>query len=344
VRTLTLSGEVQSEAQIMRHENHSVYERFSIKFSPDGNHFLTDIEGKIYRLGLGGHLTLMHPASHSGLWTPSYHPEQTKFAATFGIKDFDIGYLKLQTEGFEFDVVSRSTAPDINAKFQPNGALIAFISVRSGQRQIWIIDGENTYQLTKFKDGLKSTRYDWAPDGKSLVINVNNKVTLVNLDGSSQTVESPVAVRLIMPWTIPHKLLLIDNQADKQQLFDIDLNTGKTTTVNIDRVIWAAYSKDEQIVYVDQQGNFGLYSPEETKVLSLLNNKLDGDYVLLKDNTLYGMDAQPQLWRYDLNTHEFKNIATLDKDTTYVTDIRGDKILATKFIGGRRELVEFSRQ
>jgi len=344
VRTLTLSGEVKSEAEIKRHESHSVYERFSIKFAPDGSHFITDIEGKIYRLSLDGQLDLLHPVSHTGLWTPSYHPDQTKFAVTYGTKDFDIGYLTLDGEQAKFDIFSRSTVPDINAKFQPDGDLIAFVSFRSGERQLWIKDNDKTYQLTKFEQGLKSTRYDWAPGGKSLVVNVNNQVTLVNLDGSYQMVKSPVAARLVLPWTVPHKLLVIDNQADKLQLFDIDLNTGETTDLKIQNVLWAAYTKDNQIVYVDQQGSFWLHSNDGKQALTALNQKLEDDYALLIGENIYGLDLQANFWRYNLTTHELQIVAALDKDTTYVTDVKGDKILATKFIGGRRELVEYSQR
>ncbi|KPV95084.1 Transcriptional activator CadC [Pseudoalteromonas sp. P1-9] len=344
VRTLTLSGEVKSEAEIKRHESHSVYERFSIKFAPDGSHFITDIEGKIYRLDLDGKLSLMHPVTHTGLWTPSYHPDQTKFAVTYGTKDFDIGYLTLDGEQAGFDVFSRSTVPDIDAKFQPGGDLIAFVSFRSGERQLWLKDNNKTYQLTKFEQGLNSTRYDWAPNGKSLVVNVNNQIALVNLDGSYQIVESPVAARLVLPWTISHKLLVIDNQSDQQQLFDIDLNTGETADLNIQNVSWATYIKDNQIVYVDLQGNFWLQANNETQALTMLNQKLEGNYALPIGDNIYGLDLKANFWRYNLTNHKLETVATLDKDTSYISDIKGDKILATKFIGGRRELVEYSQR
>ncbi|NMP17710.1 winged helix-turn-helix domain-containing protein [Thalassotalea sp. Y01] len=343
LRTLTLSGEVKTEAVIIPHQSHSLYERFSINFAPDGNHFLTDIEGKIYRLDLDGQLTLIHPASYTGLWTPSYHPEQNRFAVTYGTKDFDVGYLTLQNESANFDVFSRSTVPDVNAKFQPNGDLIAFVSFRSGNRQIWLKDGNKTYQLTKFEQGLKSTRFDWAPDGKRLVVNANNQVTLVNLDGTHQTLESPISVYLLMPWTVADKLLFVGNQANQYRLFGLDLNNGETTDLNILDVAWATYDGSNQVVYADQQGSFWLHTNQGTQAIDALSKKLDGDYVVVKDDMLYGMDSQAKLWRYDLSQNDLQTVATLDKDTTYISDIKGEQILATKFIGGRRELVEFSQ-
>ncbi|WP_440875773.1 winged helix-turn-helix domain-containing protein [Thalassotalea sp. PLHSN55] len=343
LRILTLAGEVQNESKIIRDPNHSVYARFPIKFSADGKHFLTNVDGKVYRLDFDGTLQLMHSPNRSGMWAPSYHPSQTKFAVTLGSKDFDIGYLNTEQASAELEVISRSTGVDVNAKFQPNGALIAFVSLRSGTRQLWLHDNGKTYQLTKFPQGLKSTRYDWSPDGSALVVNVKNQVTIVKLDGSYQTLETPIAVKLVMPWTHQNKLLITDIQAGKAQLFSVDIDTGSTTNLNIEHVLWSAYINDEQLVYLDNKNNFWRYESESARPISMLNNKLLGDYVLPKNNALYGINSQAQLWKFDLETNTLQTIATLDKNITYVSDIKNEQMLATKFIGGRRELVEFSQ-
>lgn len=343
LRTLSLDGEVQDETVITPLENQSVYVQFPVKFSPDGKHFLTHAEGKIYRLNMDGELTLIHHASHSGLWTPSYHPSQQKFAVTFGSKDFDIGYLDRTQEEADVAIFSRSTAVDVNAKFQPNGELIAFISRRSGLSQLWLIDGDKTYQLSQFEQGLKSSRYDWAPDGQSIAVNVNNKVAILKLDGSHLVVESPVAVDLLMPWTNPERILVTDNQTGEHKLFSIEIATGETTDLAISNVMWAAYDSDNQVFYADHQTQIWQHTASENQQLAPLSGQLFGDYMLLQDGLLYGINPQAELWRFNLATAEFTTITALDKNITYVSDIRGQQMLATKFIGGRRELMEFSQ-
>lgn len=343
LRTLTLTGDVQRQSVITPLEYHSVYARYRSKFSPDGRHFLTEVEGKVYRLDTDGNLSLVHPISHSGLWTPSYHPSEEKFAVTYGKKDFDIGYLEAAESRADIDVFARSTSVDVNAKFQPNGDLIAFVSHRSGNSQLWIIDDNRTYQLTKFEQGLSSARFDWSPDGQRLAVNTSNQVALVALDGSHQMIESDIAVSLLMPWTKQSKILVTDNQAGKHQLFSFDVDTGQATDLGVDNVLWEAYDDEGQLIYVDHQTNFWRLLADGEQAISTLNNKLFGDYVLLKGDSLYGIDTQNQFWRYHVKNDDLQTIMDLDKDIIYVSDIKGDQRLASKFIGGRRELVEYSR-
>lgn len=343
LRTFKPDGEAHNEVGIVPLESHSVFERYNIKFSPEGSHFLTNVEGQIYRLEMDGQLSLIHPTNYSSLWSPSYHPSQEMLAATYGTKDFDIGYLNLKEEPATFDVFSRSTAAEINAKFQPNGNLIAFISFQTGNRQLWIADGDKTYQLTKFEQGLKTSRYDWSPDGNTLVINVGYQIVLVKLDGSHETIDSPFAINLMMPWTKQDKLLVVDSQGNKNQLFSLDLKSGAFTELKANNVLWAAYTANDQVIYADQQKHFWHLVGDKTQALPKLSKKLEGTYLLLKGDHLYGIDMQFQFWRYSLTEDKLDVVSTLDKDISYVSDMKGDNILASKFIGGRRELVELSR-
>lgn len=344
LRTLSLDGVVDSEAIITPLPNQSVYAQFPIEFAPDGSHFLTDVEGKIYALSLDGDMALMHTPSQSGLWNPSYHPSKDKIAVTYGKKDFDIGFLDVTTAQADIDTFSRSTAADVNAKFQPNGELIAFVSQRSGVSQLWIIDGDRSYQLTQFEYGLRSSRFSWSPDGQTLAANVGNQVALVQLDGSYRIIESTVAVDMLMPWTRNDRLLVTDNQTDEHQLYSIDINTGGAQKTNAQNVMWAVFTQDNSLIYADHQLNFWLRKNTSTTPLTVLNKKIFGNYLLFKDAHLYGVSAQAQLWDYNVESGVFQIIAGLDKDVVYISDIRDEAILATKFIGGRRELVEISQE
>lgn len=344
LRTLTTAGELKSESAVTRDQNHSVYARFPISFSPDGKHFLTAVAGQIYRLDLNGQLALIHSPSQSGLWAPSYHPSQNKVAVTLGSKDFDIGFLNTSAQQENIAVLSRSTSVEANAKFQPNGNIIAFISSRSGTRQLWLNDNGTTYQLTKFEQGLRSTRYDWSPDGKSLAVNVSNQIAIISLTGDINMIEAPIAISQIMPWTNQNYLLVTNIQGDKHHLHTIDITTNEVTDLDVQNVLWAAFIGDEQLIYVDQEKNFWRFANGESQAVSALNKKLFGDYLLLKNNVLHGIDAQDQLWKFDLNTNDLAITALLDKDITYISDIKDEQILATKFIGGRRELVELSQR
>ncbi len=344
LRTLTVTGDIQSEAVIETDGDNSVYARYPIKFASNGKYLFTDVEGKVYRLELNGELTRVHSEHFSGLWNPSHHPVDNKFAVTYGTKDFDVGYLTVGNGVADIEVLARSTTADTNGKFQPNGQLTSFVSNRSGTQQLWIIDGDKTYQLTQFEQGLKNSLYYWSPDGQSLAVNVNNQLVIVGLDGSHNVIHSGIAVTRLMPWTNQHKIFAVDNQTDDHALYSIELATGNVTATNIHNVLLAADIEGGNTIVADRDNEFWLHSNQEIQPLPKLEKKLFGTYLLFKQGLLYGIDAQAQLWRYDIKTNDLVNITMLDKNINYISDIKGKDMLATKFIGGRRELIEFSQR
>jgi DNA-binding winged helix-turn-helix (wHTH) protein/Tol biopolymer transport system component len=340
LRTFKVDGEIQSAASIKRLPHHSVYGYLPISFSPDGESFLASPKGQIHSLSLTGELSLIQSDNISGLSDPIYHPDQTKIAATQGTKDFDIGLLNSSQDNAAIDVIARSTETDINAQFQPQGELIAFSSYRSGQSQLWLIDGERTYQLTQFEGGMDGLLYSWSPDGQQLVVNHNNQLAIAELDGSYQIINTPMAINYLVPWTHPTKLLAIANQSGNDQLFSIDLESGETTNTGLEDVMWAAYTKEKHIVYSDNQKRFYLISNGEKTALSAIDTKLYGKRALLANEQIYGIDGQHQLWQYDLQNGAFTVLTKTNKDVIYVSSLKGEQMLATQFIGGRRELVE----
>ena len=344
LRTFRIDGEILSEATIQRLPHHSVYHSLSISFAPDGESFLTSPGGQIHALSLDGELSLLHSDSIDGLSNPVYHPNQTKITATQGTKDFDIGVLNIDENDAVISVMARSTETDINAQHQPNGDLIAFVSYRTGNSQLWLIEGERIYQLTQFDDGMTGLLYSWSPDGQQLLVNVNHQLALVELDGSYRFIESPIAVNYIVPWTQPTKLLAIATQSKNDQLFSIDLATGETTDTGISDVLWATYTEQQDILYSDNQKDFFLSSGDSTIALTTLNNKLYGKRVLFTNNELYGLDIRHQLWRYELPNGALEYLTTTNKDVMNVSSLQDGQMLGSQFIGGRRELVELTEQ
>ena len=66
-----------------------------------------------------------------------------------------------------------STSP----KFSPNGKSIAFLSLRSGKNQIWIMNsfGGEAKQITESKDGIKT--FKWSSDGEFIAFTMNDPET-----------------------------------------------------------------------------------------------------------------------------------------------------------------------
>lgn len=80
-----------------------------------------------------------------------------------------------------------STVRDQGAAYSPQGDKIAFISDRSGSREIWIskADGSSQTRLTKF-DGPQIDHLQWSPDGRGLAFEsrTNGRAEIFTLDCS----------------------------------------------------------------------------------------------------------------------------------------------------------------
>jgi Tol biopolymer transport system component/DNA-binding winged helix-turn-helix (wHTH) protein len=66
-----------------------------------------------------------------------------------------------------------STRPESEARLSPDGRRIAFVSTRSGQREVWVCDadGRNARQVTQAR-GFDVRRPTWSPDGRKLAFDV----------------------------------------------------------------------------------------------------------------------------------------------------------------------------
>lgn len=341
--TLTPNGEILTDALVQKLPHHSAYEYFPVHFAPDGQHFLTEIKMQIYELSLNGELRLIHPSSYRNLSTPSYHPDQDRFTATYGSKDFDIAILSISDNQDEIQVRARSTEIESYAQFQPEGNLVAFVSYRTGAAQIWLLDGEKHFQLSHFDQGLQNSHFSWSPDGQRIVVNVDDQIAFLELNGNVETLETNLKVKVIMPWKEPTKLQFTSDQNDKNELFELDITSKLATRTNLHKVRWAVKTSNSETLFVDQQNRFWLHSDAGSKPLPKLTDQLFGSRALHQLDYLYGTNSRDQLWRYQIADDTFEVLLPLAENVSFVSDIRGPNMLVTLFVGGRRELVELRR-
>src|SRR5690606_40684628 len=100
--------------------------------------------------------------------------------------------------------LSRGIAHEMQPRFGPDGRTLVFVSDRSGDENVWLIDaaGGEPYQLTTGKDATYLSP-EWTPDGnyivvpKAMAIGGNEKLWLYHVKGGRglEMVGGPPALR-----------------------------------------------------------------------------------------------------------------------------------------------------
>jgi len=147
-----------------------------------------------------------------------------------------------------------------------------------------------------------------------------------------------------MPWRDPKKLLVTSSQLQQKQLFELDITSGTSQSLSVTNVNWADTATNGQLVYLDNNNVFWLKDGDAKTPIPELENRLFGDRAVLKNNTIYGTDNQDQLWNYEIPLAKFEVMRKMPSNISFVSDKRQNELLVTKFVGGRRELVEFSHE
>jgi len=317
-------------------------------FDPLNKQLVFSSGKQLFSLTYDGEINEINFPFDDVMGSPSFHPENKKLLLIKGRYDSDIASIsriESPQEGKSpvYATIERSIVGEEHAIFQPNGKLIAFISERSGDMQIWISDGNSIRQISNFPIDTRIRGLDWATDGQSLLVNSNNELTQVFLDSSQKTflVEHPVVQ--LFQWDSNNNTVLIIARIEGVSTFvEYNLTTSISTVINENRILWALKSKDGRLIYSDHMNRFWQPGPTEDGLIEVLNGRNKLDRFVMKDNVIYSVNTENQLWSYNLNNGFFKLLRKMPENIDYLTDISDTQLLLELRIAAKKEVVELS--
>jgi len=287
--------------------------------------------------------------------SPLFHPDGNRMVMTKGIFDTDIVKLPLsqfsstkseqteiQNESINnYSVLQRSIRMEQHGIFQPNGRLVAFLSRRSGQEQLWITDGVNSQQLTNFQLDTRIDGMNWAMDGASILVNANRKLTQVFLDSSVKSIPLLHPVEQLFQWDSEANTALMNVRINGVLRFvEFNLKNSDLTLINNNQVNWALKTVEGRLIYTDQMDRFWQSGPAEYQLIDALDNQGSDKPFLVKNNVIYGISEQLQLWSYDLTEDSFKILGKTHDNFDYLSDVNHTDILLTVLVRGKKEVAE----
>jgi DNA-binding winged helix-turn-helix (wHTH) protein/Tol biopolymer transport system component len=328
----------------------SVFARLEPNFLPDESGFIVNREGNLYHIGLDGEFSNISSSHAMNLHTPSYHPDQHKILATKGLVDADIGIFNVAQDGQSninsdtqaYINLARSTSYDVSGIFQPHTDKVAFMSKRSGSAQIWMtnIQGEQAFQLSKFKQNASISSFVWSLNGQRLAVCVNDKLKLLSLDGQQVQIDTHFAVERIYQWIDDKNLLLSVNDPELKQLIVFNIETKTSLKTGLDNVFWAQYAPQGELLYFDLNRRLWKNENGHTKQILGLDEHFDSKRFIMRQNKLYGVNWKNQLWQFDATSEQFSVLQQLDENVWWVSDIYDEQLLITEFVAAKQEIVE----
>jgi len=244
-----------------------------------------------------------------------------------------------------------SSEIDLFPEFAHNSNDIAFMSLRSGQPQIWVKpESGREYQLSKFLDGRGVQRIRWAPDDRNVLGSFDNELYIIDVSTKNYSTlwEAQGSHRVEgATWSLDGRFVYFSSDMDGDwQIYKKSVNSSSAPVRVTDRGGYSPeFLADGSMLYYKYHQN-GLWrmavsTKEETKLVDD-TNVFAYDALYARNQGFFYLavgDKQNTLRFYDLETDEVTDVQVLNNPLLDYT-ISGDAsvILYPKILNDETEI------
>ncbi|MBX2847167.1 MAG: winged helix-turn-helix domain-containing protein [Acidiferrobacterales bacterium] len=348
---LTPSGAPVSSNKIKRPDTIANFTPIYPNFDSKNKRLVFSTGRRLFTLSYQGEVLEANVPLSEPMVLPEFSPSGNKLLMIKGPYDSDIAKLTfnqselISTKAARTNttqVVERTNLGESNALLQPNEDLIAFLSERSGEDQIWISDGSNARQITFFPLDTQIRGFDWARDGTSLLVNANGSLSRISLSGKQQVHRLKRPILWLFDWdSVGGTVLALMRIDGLVRLVDYDLSSAEPKVLTDKTVLWAQRNDDGQLVYKDRLDRYwkpGPVEPEMIRPISGIGSKPKS--FLLKGSVIYNVSRENQVWSYDLETGKYTDLGRVTDSVNYLSDVKDAEFLVTVEVAARKEVVE----
>ncbi|KID57514.1 hypothetical protein JF50_09990 [Pseudoalteromonas luteoviolacea] len=299
----------------------------------------------LFTIALSGKISShLQPAADKILY-PALNPIKKQLVASMGNFDRDIGQTKWHTRPTQSlnakTIFARSNVDEFKAKKQPNGALVAFISSRSGNEQVWLYDTsqKKVIQLSHFTHAINLTNILWNANGSALFILAHKRLYLLNLDGKLTTVHTPLPLVDIYQ-DRGHNQLLVKQLEDKTPtLVQLNLDNQQIHPVYSADADKALFTQNGELFIIENQTIYNVINAKRYEITPL--NEIEASGLFTYQGQLYITTSTNDLWLYHPRLEQLTHLANLDSKIDNISDINvPDKtVYFSRFVNIKKELM-----
>jgi Tol biopolymer transport system component len=260
--------------------------------------------------------------------------------------------------------IAPSTRQDHSAQYSPDGKTIAFVSDRSGSRELWTMhsDGSDPRQLTHF-DGVLIGSPRWSHDGTYLAFDARPKghssvFVIPAAGGTPRPVDNDPNEEKMPSWSHDNKWIYFNSsRGGSQQLWKIPVSGGQAVLLAKEYAMDSMESPDGSTVYFVGSGPAvwkvpaGGGAAETVTELKesgfdlwhrMVTLTADGIWLLGQSDSFYGV------WLYDFRTKHVRPKVHLEPDailgvSALSVSTDGSSLLYARRMESRSDLVLLRR-
>jgi Tol biopolymer transport system component/tRNA A-37 threonylcarbamoyl transferase component Bud32 len=165
-----------------------------VTWSADGRHLVLSANQqgvrRLWKVPVSGGALEQIAIAGEDAYYPSISPRTGRLSFVRQVHDWDFARATIAGSTIS-EVVPFPSSPrlDLDPAFSPDGRRLAFISERSGAREVWVskADGTEPRQLTSYR-GVIVGRPSWSPDGRWLAFHASGIVVMAASGGSPRKI------------------------------------------------------------------------------------------------------------------------------------------------------------
>jgi len=327
---------------------------WGLSWHPNQESLITSAGKSLYTVNLNGQFTEYNFPAMQNIYGPKYHPQAHSIVAAMGTFDPDIGQLswnkaensqKLSNIVTKQKMFARSTVNEQDAKYQPKGKQIAFISNRGGSSQIWLLNSSETSsmpnQLSYFPADKDVNAFVWSPDGSLLIVNSGRGLNLLDLNGELTPIKMSFdVVDIYHNYGESHLLLkVIENNQYVIKLFNFDSHHLETLYIGPSQK--ALLTEQGDLFVIDDK--LGLKHIVDNSLLSVAEFKETTSFSIFQgeNNNILVTDSLGKLWQFNVDSSIKSLYLAPEKHIGSVSDILVNKktLLFSKMVTIKKGIV-----
>lgn len=349
IEMLSADGEVKSSHKIRLPADVRRYLSVHANFFPHTDKLIFGDGSSLYTMTYDGDVHRQDFQLIDSAGGPTVSPDGRRILLINGRYDSDVARLSFSDSQqphknkAELSVFERSISHEDNANFQPGGSLVAFVSRRTGNEQVWLTGEGRTQVISQFPKGNFIRNLRWDPSGTSLLILANQELHQMFLHSDPIPFNFPYPIDYLFHWDNVKQLVIANIQVNGiTEFVEIDLSSLEYKVINGKRVNWAVKSPQGPLIFIDHFGRFWQKGAVEDKLIEPLTGQGSSKRFLVENSRVYGINKQDQLWSYDLDSGEFEILADVPTEIDYMEDINDGEILVSVVVSAKKEVIEVS--